>query len=74
MKKKSRKGGFRDRNSAPEVDVSVRLGDQKGKVEVVVGEHRYCYSSTDLAGWVLRIAVSLNLDDLDAILEEVRKI
>lgn len=67
-------GGFRDRSSGPVASVQVLPGDVKGMVEVVVGDHRYCYSGTDLAGWVLRIAVSLNLGDLDTILEEMRKI
>lgn len=67
-------GGFRDRSSVPVASVQVLLGDTDGTVEVVVGEHRYCYPGTDLAGWVLRIAVSLNLGDLDTILEEMRKI
>lgn len=72
-KKKSRKGGFRDRNSDPKDDVGVRLGDVSGTVEVVVGEHRYCYPARDLQGWVLRVAVSLNMGSLEHILSEMRK-
>ena len=70
----SKLGGHRSRSTRPVSTVSVVRGDVDGMIEVVVDSLRYTYAEEDLAGWVLRIAVSLNLDKLDTILEEMRKI
>ena len=46
----------------------------KGMLIVFVDDSPFVYDGDDLAGWAMRIAVALNLPNLDDVLTELRKL
>ena len=54
--------------------VTVERSTDKNKIIVVVDDAPFIYDGADLEGWVMRIAVSLDMSNLDKILVNVRKL
>jgi len=52
----------------------VERARKKGQLIVLVEGAPFIYDGTDLEGWVMRIAVSLDLSNLDKILTTLRRL
>lgn len=54
--------------------ITVERARKKGQLIVLVEGAPFIYDGTDLEGWVMRIAVSLDLSNLDKILTTLRRL
>ena len=54
--------------------VTVERSTDKNKIIVVVNDAPFIYDGTDLEGWEMRIAVSLDMSNLDKILTTLRRL
>lgn len=54
--------------------VTVERSSGKGEIIVVVNDAPFIYDGTNLEGWVMRIAVALDLSNLEDILTALRRL
>ena len=54
--------------------VTVERSKRKGMLIVFVDDSPFVYDGTDIAGWAMRIAVALNLPNLENLLTQLRKL